>query len=282
MTITQVRGVLAGHWTHTSGTTGCTAILTPNGAIAGVAVPGHAPGSRELGVLDPLHLAATVHGVVLSGGSAFGLATADGVMRWLAENDHGLSVGPHRVPIVPAAILFDLPIAAARPDADAGYAAATAASVTPLPRGRVGAGAGCRVAKASGTAEPGGLGTAYEDGVGAVVALNAYGSIRDPETGQWLTAPPPDELAPAFVNSNTTLAVVAVEHTVSKAQANIVARMATAGLARTCYPAWSTVDGDTVFALSTGAREEVDVLGLAALGHRAARVLERAVVDALA
>lgn len=281
MTITTVRGVLAGHWTHSSGTTGCTAILTPQGAVAGVAVPGHAPGSRELGVLDPLHLADTVHGVVLSGGSAFGLATADGVMRWLVENGHGFSVGPHLVPIVPAAILFDLPVAEVRPDADSGYAAAASASGAPLPRGRVGAGAGCRVAKASGASEPGGLGTAYEDGVGAVVALNAYGSIRDPESGEWLTAPPPDELAPAFVNSNTTLAVVAVEHTLTKAQASIVARMATAGLARTCYPAWSTVDGDTVFVLSTGTRDGVDALGLASLGHRASRILERAVVDAL-
>jgi putative pantetheine hydrolase len=145
----------------------------------------------------------------------------------------------------------------------------------------VGAGAGCRVAKASGTSEPGGLGNAFDEGVGAVVALNAYGSIRDPESGAWLTAPPPAELAPAFVQGNTTLAVVGVEHSLSKAQCSIVARMATAGLARTCYPAWSTVDGDTVFVVSTGRRGPLDPLQLGNLGHRAARVLERAVVNAL-
>mgnify|MGYP002634639674 CR=1 FL=1 len=254
--------------------------------VAGVAVPGHAPGSRELGALAPEHLADRIHGLCLSGGSAFGLSTADGVMRWLAERGHGFRVGEHVVPIVPAAILFDLPVAQVRPDAQSGWLAAAAASAKPLPRGRVGAGAGCRVAKASGSSEPGGLGSAYEEGVGAVVALNAYGSIRDPESGRWLTSPPPAELAPAFARDegnlgNTTLAVVAVEHTLDKAQATIVARMATAGLARTCYPAWSTVDGDTVFCVSTARRPPLDPLALATLGHRAARVLERAVVDAL-
>lgn len=277
---------MAGHWTHSSGTTGCTVVLVPEGATAGVAVPGHAPGSRELGALDALHLANHVHGIVLSGGSAFGLATADGVMRWLAEHDHGFLVGEHRVPIVPAAILFDLPVAEVRPDRESGWAAADAASREPLPSGRVGAGAGCRVAKASGISEPGGLGTAHNEGVGAVVALNAYGSIRDPESGTWLTAPPAPRPAglrvPASPLGNTTLAVIGVEHTLTKAECTIVARMATAALARTCYPAWTTVDGDTVFVVSTGIREgKLDALQLADLGHRAALVLERAVVNAL-
>ena len=282
--LTAVPGVEAGHWTHASGTTGTTAILFPGGAVGGVVVPGSAPGSRELGVLAPEHLAERIHGICLSGGSAFGLAAADGVMQALRARGIGHPVGAHRIPLVPAAILFDLPVAAVQPDAESGRSAAEVASTQPLARGRAGAGAGARVGKAAGVSAPGGFGTAaacFGDHIlGAGVAVNAYGSVRHPETGAWL-AGGPFAAGAAELGSNTTLAVVATDVPLSKAQCRIVAQMATAGLARTLVPAFTPVDGDTVFVASTGSGPLLDPLQLGALGHAAAELLARAVCSSV-
>ena len=281
-TITAVPGVLGAHWTHPSGTTGCTVLVFPEGATAGGCVPGSAPGGRELGALEPTHLAGEVHAFCLSGGSAFGLAVADGVMAELASRDIGFDAMGHRVPIVPAAILFDLPVARARPDAAAGRAAAAAASRDPLPTGRVGAGAGATVAKATGTARPGGLGSACrrvgDHRVGVAVALNAFGSVRDPETGAWLAGGEGgDPALQGDWRGNTTLVAVATDAPLSRAQATVAARMAQAGLARCLYPAFAAVDGDTVLLAATGTGSPVDALALSRIGHEAAL----AVADAI-
>ena len=277
MTITSIPGVLAGHWTHSSGTTGCTAFLFPDGAVAGGVVPGSAPGSRELGLLDPTHLADRVHGFCLSGGSAFGLSTADGVMANLVERGIGFAIGPHRVPLVPTAILFDLSVAQGRPDAESGRLAAASASDAPLPTGPVGAGAGATVALACDAPQRGGLGSARVERVGAAVALNAYGSIRDPETGRWL-AGTGEVRSQVPLLSNTTLAVVATDHALTKAQCTTVARMASAGFARCIHPAYAPVDGDTVLVASTGAGDPPDPIELARIGHHAALAIQHAIV----
>lgn len=283
-TLTAVPGVEAGHWTHASGTTGTTALLFPGGAVAGVVVPGSAPGSRELGLLRPEHLAPEIHGICLSGGSAFGLSAADGVMAVLRDRGIGLDVGSHRVPLVPAAILFDLPVAAALPDAESGRAAAAAASTAPLPRGRVGAGAGARVGKAAGTAVAGGFGTAAARWEGHVVAagaaVNAYGSVWDPGAGRW-RAGGPFAGGRAELGGNTTLVVVATDAPLSKPQCTNIAWMATAGLARTLVPAFTPLDGDTVFVASTRPGPGLGPLALGALGHAAAEVVAAAILDAV-
>ena len=244
------------------------------------------PGGRETGVLDPTHLAGEVHGLVLSGGSAFGLATADGVMEVLAERGIGFDAMGHTVPIVPAAILFDLQVATARPSAESGRAAAEAASTAPLPRGRVGAGAGATVAKSTGKPSPGGLGSSLRSvgghAVGALAAVNAFGSVRHPDTGAWLAGGPLAE--PALAGDwrgNTSLVAVATDAPLSRPQATVVARMAQAGLARCLYPAFAAVDGDTVFVASTGAGAPLDALALTRLGHEAALAVADAIVDAV-
>jgi L-aminopeptidase/D-esterase-like protein len=293
LTLTAVPGLLAGHWTHPSGTTGVTAVLTPAGARGAVFVPGSAPGSRELLAMEPRHLAGGVHGVCLSGGSAFGLAAADGVMRWLAERGHGFPTGRGPIPIVPAAILFDLHTATARPDAEGGYAAAAACGEAPLAEGRVGAGAGAKVAGIWGIPHRGGVGGAAEvlEGgaiLGVAVALNAAGSARDPDTGRWITGPPiaPQEAALSTgAGQQTTLAVVATDAPFTAAQLQVIARMAAAGMARALYPAFSPFDGDLIFALSTA---PVPAPGpapgpaaLAAAGHAAAGLVARSVLRAV-
>jgi len=283
--ITAVPGVLAGHWTHESGTTGCTVLVFPEGATAGGCVPGSAPGGREIGVLDPCHLAGEVHAFCLSGGSAFGLATADGVLAELVERGIGFDAVGHRVPIVPTAILFDLPVAEARPDATAGRAAAAAASSETLASGRVGAGAGATVAKAGGQPAPGGLGTAHRPvggwTVGAVAAVNAFGSVRHPETGVWLAGGPLGEaVLGGDWRGNTSLIAVATDAPLSRPQATVVARMAQAGLARCLYPAFAAVDGDTVFVAST-TRGSIDALEVTTLGHAAALTVADAIVAAV-
>ncbi|HJN78088.1 MAG TPA: P1 family peptidase [Myxococcota bacterium] len=284
-TITGVPGVLAGHWTHGSGTTGCTVLVFPRGATAGGCVPGSAPGSRELGVLDPTHVAGEVHAFCLSGGSAFGLATADGVMAHLAAAGIGFDAMGHVVPIVPTAVLFDLAVGRARPDARAGRSAAEGASGEPLPEGRVGAGAGATVAKATGTPLPGGLGSSLRQclgfRLGAIAAVNAFGSVRDPDSGAWLAGGPPGE--PALGGDwrgNTSLVAVATDAPLSRPQATIVARMSQAGLARCLYPAFAAVDGDTVFVASTGKTGAVDALALTRIGHEAALAVAEAIVRA--
>jgi L-aminopeptidase/D-esterase-like protein len=192
-TLTAVRGLLVGHWTDQEAATGCTAVLCPAGAAAGVDVRGGAPGTRETDVLRPTTLADRVHGILLGGGSAFGLAAADGVMRLLEERGHGFDVGVARVPLVPAAVVFDLAVGRAdvRPDAAAGYAAAAAATGAPVERGCVGAGTGAAVGHALGRewATKSGLGSAAVrvpggPTVAALAAVNAYGDVIDPESGK--------------------------------------------------------------------------------------------------
>ena len=274
--ITDVAGLRVGHFTDPRRPTGCTVILTPEGAVAGVDVRGAAPGTRETELLSPLNAVERVHAIVLAGGSAFGLDAASGVMRWLDERGFGIEVGPARVPIVPAAILFDLWVgdASIRPDAASGYAACEAASTQPVAEGNVGAGSGATVGKlfGIGRAMRGGIGTASVTvggiTVGALVAVNAIGDVIDPSTGRVVVgARTPDgaalfgtmqallrgELpAPLQPGTATTLGVVATDAVLTKAQANKMAQMAHDGLARSINPVHTMSDGDTLFALATG------------------------------
>jgi len=284
-TLTAVPGVEVGHWTHTSGTTGVTVILLPGAGRGGVWVPGSATGTREMGVLAPTHLAAHVHGLCLSGGSAFGLGAADGVMEVLEAREIGFATPHGLVPIVPAAILYDLHTAQARPRRRSGRRAARAATTGPVAEGPVGAAAGARIGGASGNPVRGGLGSWAErmDGwtVGALAAVNALGSVRDPRTGAWVAGGSPAGEGPREVGawrSQTTLAVVATDAPLVQGQLQVLAKMASAGLARTLFPAFTPFDGDVVFSLSTGEGEPVEPLALARLGDVAARCMERAIV----
>ena len=301
--LTSISGLSVGHWTNLDAATGCTVVLCPGGAVAGVDVRGGAPGTREIALLDPVCSVQKVHAILLSGGSAFGLAAADGVMRWLEERGHGFDVGVAKVPIVPAAILFDLGIGRAdvRPDAAAGYLACQAASNGPVAQGNVGAGTGATVGKmlGFGQATKGGLGSAAKvigKGivVAALVAVNAIGDIIDPNSGAIIAgARRPvvggfaDSMAFAesrlgqtiaeMANRNTTLAVVATNVALSKVECTKVAQMAHDGLARTIRPVHTAFDGDTIFALSAGEKT-----GDASLvGAVAADVLAQAVLNAI-
>lgn len=301
-TITAVAGLLAGHDSDPAAATGCTVVLCPEGAVAAVCLSGAAPGTRETDLLQPGMLVERVHAVLLAGGSAFGLAAADGVMRYLGEQGAGFATRYARVPIVPAAILFDLGIgsAALRPDAAAGYRACVAAHAGPLASGCVGAGTGATVGKALGMAAAtktgtGGAAVTLPDGtvVAAVVAVNAAGEVVDPDGGailagvrdlarggfipaaQALAQRPPD---PGDALTNTTLAIVATDAALDKGAVHRLARMADAGLARTVRPAHGMTDGDVVFALATGRR--ATALPLTLLGAAAADALAAAVVRA--
>ena len=302
--LTDVAGLRVGHFTHPLRPTGCTVVLCEVGAVAGVDVRGAAPGTRETDLLHPTALVEQVHAVLLSGGSAFGLAAADGVMRWLDERGHGLAVGPARVPIVPAAVLFDLWVgdASIRPDADAGYAACAAAGAGAIAQGNVGAGAGATVGKLFGIerAMKGGIGTASirvgAVTVAALVAVNALGDIVDPASGQLLAgarkadgrglldsmaAIARGELpAPAVAGMSTTIGVIATDAVLSKTQANKLASMAHDGLARSINPVHTMADGDTLFALATGASGKPGHMSV--LGALAAEVTARAVMAAIA
>ena len=301
--ITDVAGIQVGHFTETRRPTGCTVILTPEGAVGGVDVRGAAPGTRETDLLSPLNAVEKVHAVLLAGGSAFGLDAAGGVMHWLEERGVGVQVGPARVPIVPAAILFDLWVgdATIRPDAQAGYAACEAASTQPPAEGNVGAGTGASVGKLFGIhrAMRGGIGTASVRvgaiTVGALVAVNAIGDVVDPATGQVVagarTADGKSLLGsmqalmrgelPAHLQAGmaTTLGVVATDAVLSKAQANKVAQMAHDGLARSINPVHTQTDGDTLFALATGASGLPGNVTL--IGALAAEVMAVAVLRAV-
>ncbi|MBI1355543.1 MAG: peptidase S58 family protein [Acidobacteria bacterium] len=303
--ITDVPGVEVGHWTSTRRPTGCTVVLTREGAVAGVDVRGGGPGTRETDLLRPERTIERAHAVVLSGGSAFGLATADGVMRYLEEIGVGFRAGATVVPIVPAAILYDLGLGdgSIRPTAESGYQAAKGASSQAVPQGSVGAGAGATVGKllGAGRSMKSGLGSAsleLPDGlvIGAVVAVNALGDVVDPETNEILAgALNEDENGFADVArrireglglgaggrlQNTTLGVVAANVDWTQAQATKVAQMAHDGLARTIRPVHMPFDGDTVFALGTGGLK-VDTAKLGLLGALAADVLGHAVVAAV-
>jgi len=284
--LTDVAGLRVGHHTLDARPTGCTVVLVEGeGAVAGVSQRGGAPGTRETDLLDPSSLIERVNAIVLSGGSAFGLDTAQGVMRYLEERKVGYRTGAGVVPIVPAAILFDLGFggdASIRPTADCGYRAAEAATDGPVAEGNVGAGAGATVGKMGGL--PGGTGGGQRlpmkagigsasivlpSGlvVGAIVAVNAVGDVIDPETGRVVAgARNPDgtladvrrllreglAAAPPRPGENTTIAVVATNASLTTLQVHRMALMADDGLARAINPSHTVGDGDTVFALATG------------------------------
>lgn len=299
-TLTAVPGIRVGHWTDLDAATGCTVVLCPDSATAGVAVRGGGPGTRETDLLRPETMVQQVHAVVLSGGSAFGLAAADGVMRWLEEHDVGFDVGVTKVPIVPAAILFDLLVGRhdVRPDAQAGYAACESATDDPVAEGNVGAGTGATVGKLMGpfSAMKGGLGSAVVRlgkgvVVGALAVVNCLGDVVDPATGEivagarspdgsWLdTAARLIEMGGGPQFGNTTLAVVATDAGLTQAQCTAVANMAHTGLARAIRPAHTLLDGDTIFALSTGDKQaDVNVVGTAA-AEAVSRAILRAVEE---
>ena len=290
--ITDVPGVLVGHDTDLVGATGLTVVLCAAGAVGGVDVRGSAPGTRETDLLRPTSLVQEVHAVLLTGGSAFGLAAADGVMRYLEERGVGFAAGPVRVPIVPAAVLFDLGVgsSSARPDAEAGYRACLAAGGR-VAEGSVGAGTGATVGKALGPAgaAKGGIGTAsarLSDGtvVGAIVAVNALGDVYDPDTGRRVAG---SRMVGSGAErggpwTNTTIGVVATSARLTKEGANKVAQMAQDGLARAIRPAHTMFDGDALFVLATGADETPSTPALvSAVGALAADVVSRAIVRAV-
>jgi L-aminopeptidase/D-esterase-like protein len=310
--ITAVPGIEVGQAQDLSALTGCTVILCRKGAVAGVDVRGSAPGTRETDLLDPVNLVQKVHAIILAGGSAFGLDAASGVMKYLAEQKIGYGLGSARVPIVPSAILFDLGLtkSARHPDPEMGYAAAASANAGPILEGNVGAGTGATVGKIFGMAGAmkSGLGTAsLEIGggvvVGAIVAVNAFGDVLDPDSGQIIAGARPAKVGPIrlggssqFANtlevmrsfagrtilgfatkSNTVIAVVATNAKFSKVQSTKMAQMAQDGLSRSIRPAHTMLDGDTVFALATG-KIAADVT---VVGAFAAEVLAKAITRAV-
>lgn len=281
-----------GHWTDPVARTGCTVVLAPEGGcLASGLVLGPAPGSRETALLDPERTVERVDAVVLTGGSAFGLAAADGVMRWLQERGRGYPTPFARIPIVPAAALYDLGVgdAAVRPDAAAGYAASAAAGPGAVAEGRVGVGAGATVGKLTGA--PGvasGVGSVAVAVGGAVVAAlavsNAVGSLVDARTGE-LVAGPPEALDVAGLGhvadpfaGNTTLVVVATDAPLGKAEARALAQSAHMGIARVTRPSHTPFDGDSAFVLSTGTGPRVPLAQLsAAVQETVAHALVRGV-----
>ena len=311
--ITDIAGLKVGHFTDARRPTGCTVLLCEAGAVAGVDVRGAAPGTRETDLLHPLATISQVHALLLTGGSAFGLDAASGVMRWLEERGHGVLVGPAtregspgqaiRIPIVPAAVLFDLWVGDARirPDAAAGYAACAAASAAHPAQGSVGAGAGAAVGKQFGIARAmkGGIGSAsIKVGaitVGALVAVNAIGDVVDPASGRVIAGArgddgrtPLDTLAalvdgqlPAHLMAGmaTTIGIVATDALLNKTEANKLAAMAHDGLARSINPVHTAGDGDAMFAVATGGSGKPGHLTV--LGALAAEVTARAVLNAV-
>ena len=311
--LTEVHGIRVGHHTLTERPTGCTVILVDGNATGGVSQRGGAPGTRETDLLDPANMVDTVNAIVLSGGSAFGLDAAQGAVRFLEERGVGYKTAAGVVPIVPAAILYDLGIGgkpSVRPTAACGYAAANAATTAPVAEGNVGAGAGATVGKMGGLAEhpgypggrrgpmKGGLGSAaitLENGlvVAALVAVNAVGDVIDPTTGAVVAGArnPDGTLADvrkllrtgAVVSprpgENTTIAVVATNARLSKADTNRVAIMADDGFARAIAPSHTVGDGDTVFALATG--RWTGTVNLTLIGALAQEALAEAIVRAV-
>ncbi len=310
--ITDVPGIEVGQAQDDEALTGCTVVLCRKGAVGGVDVRGSAPGTRETDLLNPINLVDKVHAVMLAGGSAFGLDAATGVMKFLAEQNIGYGVGGNRVPIVPAAILFDLGISKKNihPDAEMGYAAASAAQKGPILEGNVGAGTGATIGKIFGMsgAMKSGLGsTSLNMGggvvVGAIVAVNAFGDVLDPATGQIIAGARPAKVGPVklggsnqFANTlkvmetftgrtilrlatggNTVIEIVATNAKFDKPQVTKIAQMAHDGLARVIRPAHTMLDGDTIFALSTG-KKNADV---SSVGAFAAEALSIAIIRAV-
>jgi L-aminopeptidase/D-esterase-like protein len=305
LTLTAVPGVKVGHYTLAERPTGCTAILVEAGATAGVDVRGAAPASAETDLLKPVNLVQQVYAIGLSGGSAFGLDSRSGIVRYLDEKNIGFKAATSiNVPIVPAASLFDLNVGGnpkIRPTADCGYRAAQTASTAAVAEGNVGAGAGATVGKSAGAsrAMKGGIGSAaiqMPDGliVAALVATNPAGDIIDPATGKVVAGVRTADgksladaralLAsgalrqPARIGENTTLAVVATNAVLTKTQATKVAEMAHDGFARAIYPSHTMGDGDTIFAIATGSQQ--GAADVSRIGALAAQVVADAIVRA--
>lgn len=299
--ITDVPGVKVGHAENSEGITGCTAILVENGAVCGVDVRGSAPGTRETDALDPINGIDQVHGICLSGGSAFGLDAATGVMQFLEEQGVGVDAGVATIPIVPSAVLFDLFIGdpKTRPTASMGYKAAKNAVVGPFANGNTGAGYGATVGKLAGPqfCMKGGLGSASiaaKEGivVGAIVAVNAVGDVKDPhtsemlagarnpQTGEWIDCCAYLEehaQSEGLPGTNTTIGVIAVNAKLTKAEAKKIAQLTQNALARTIFPVHTMLDGDTIFVLGTGGKTyPVDYLG-----HLATSVMEEAIITGI-
>lgn len=298
--ITDVPGIKVGNSENMDALTGCTAILAEAGAICGVDVRGSAPGTRETDLLNPINAVDTVHAICLTGGSAYGLEAASGMMSYLEEKGVGLDVDVAKVPIIPSAVLFDLQVGdkTIRPDKQMGYQAAKQAKKDSFPLGNIGAGCGATVGKLAGFEHcmKGGLGSAsihLENGltVGAVVAVNALGDIRnpdnreiiagplDPNTGTILDSLTLLEKVDAKMRSgtNTTIGTVAMNATLTKTEATKVAQVTQNALARTIYPAHTMSDGDTIFTLATGGKSySVDLIG-----NMAAHVMEKAILQAV-
>lgn len=313
--ITDVPGIQVGHAQDTDAKTGCTVVLPEGNAVGGVDQRGGAPGTRETDALHPMHLVENVHGILLSGGSAFGLDAAGGVMRYLEERKVGFNTGAARVPIVPAAIIFDLGLGRSdrRPDAEMGYQACLNASPNPPEEGNVGAGTGATVGKilGMGQAMKSGIGTAsiyLGRGVvvGAIVAVNAFGDILDPTSGAIVAGARSLKRGPIRIGEpgyfadtmsvmrtlagrtilsfamreHTVIAVVASNARLNKEQTNKVAQMAQDGIARAVRPAHTMLDGDTVFALSTGKiKADANIVGAFA-AEALAKAILRAVLTA--
>lgn len=303
-TLTDVQGIEVGHFTDPRRPTGCSVVLARAGAVGGVDVRGAAPGTRETDLLDPANLVGVVHAVLLAGGSAWGLDAAGGVMRWLEEQGIGLPVGgaPGQiVPIVPAAVLFDLHVGDARirPDAAAGHAACQAAGSAPPAQGNVGAGAGATVGKLFGAAHAmkGGIGSAAVsvDGVtvGALIAVNALGDVVDPASGRPIAGARSADgrlhgsVARALAGerplsllsgTQTTIGVIATDAPLTKAQCQRLAGAGHDGLARAIRPVHTMSDGDTLFALATGQTRALDFNVLCSMAGEA---VARACVNAV-
>jgi L-aminopeptidase/D-esterase-like protein len=305
-TMTDVQGLAVGHFTHPERATGCTVVLCRQGAVAGVDVRGGSPGTRETDLLRPESTVGHVHALLLAGGSAFGLDAAGGVMRWLEEQGHGFAVGAVRVPIVPAAVIFDLwhGDTQLRPDAAAGHAACMAASTQPPMQGSVGAGAGATVGKLFGIerAMAGGVGCASVRVAGitvaALVVVNATGDVIDPDSGQPIAGARKSAASRQLVHTTqallrgdlplrlqagaaTTIGVVATDAMLDKAQCTKLAAMAHDGLARSISPIHTPFDGDTMFGLATCAVPATHGAVLGLLGVMAAEVTARAVRHAV-
>jgi L-aminopeptidase/D-esterase-like protein len=301
-TICDVPGIKVGHAQNDEVKTGCTVILPEQPITASVDVRGLAPGTREIDLLDPVRPISQIHGIVLTGGSAFGLDSACGVVHFLEEKNIGYETGVARVPLVPAAVIYDLAVGSSkiRPDRQMGYLAAQRATDNNDLRGLVGVGTGASVGKFAGhhCAMNGGVGTCSDviDEqiiVGVLVVVNALGNVIDPSTGKTI-AGARDPEAEKFIDpllivkqpqpfsfsrlTNTTLAVVATNAQLTKAEAKRLAQMATNGITCTTFPAHTPYDGDVVFAISTGEHLGVDILRL---GFLAANLVSRAMIQAV-
>ena len=307
--LTAIAGIRVGHASNFDALTGCTAILCEGGAVGGVDIRGSASETSSIDTLQPGHITGQVHGVVLSGGSAFGLETVSGVRRYLEQRGAGFRAGRAVVPIVPGAVLFDLDIGkpGIRPTREMGESAAAAATADPVKEGAVGAGTGATVGKIFGVrqAMKSGVGSGMMELKGgvlvaALVVVNAFGDVRDPATGKLIAGArrAPDSLELADTEAvmkagglrasgfgtggrrNTTLAVVATNARLSKVEAAKLAQLAGLGMVRTIYPVFTMFDGDTTFALSIGdARADIDTLGVAA-AEAVAQAVVRAVKNA--